>query len=385
MEKVREDAVSMGLQELLECVRKSSSDEIRRQIEFVLQQLEAPAAAATEEAESDDEEDEEDTDDPTEPIEGDLEDFLRPGSSELQGEELLCHKYLLPANSNLRQEPLRPSSRRNQTSVLSDNPLSRPITPRSFAHKQNNPISLPPDTSKPRATDSENSLLKSKQKASGGTTARRPNSANRKTYNRVSQPPKSQSDPSIGPERCTRTSLLVDKNITQSMTSTPENQRKSAVKSTQLSSNSLNNSLSPGSKLDPQPSVKAIKHLDGQISREVMHEYKEVFVSRPRINRTPEPDGESSPEQANITRSGTDLDMDSLANSSYAPNVDSSVYDGANDYDTTTIKLEFESSPPKVTPSTRSAKPNESKTTKVNQQSTRNVVTRARSKAKQNK
>ena len=65
-------------------------------------------------------------------LRGDLEDFLRPGSSELQGEELLCHKYLLPANSNLRQEPLRPSSRRNQTSVLSDNPLSRPITPRMF-------------------------------------------------------------------------------------------------------------------------------------------------------------------------------------------------------------------------------------------------------------
>ena len=377
--------MSMGLQELLECVRKSSSDEIRRQIEFVLQQLEAPAVAATEEAESDDEEDEEDTDDPTEPIEGDLEDFLRPSSSELQGEELLCHRYLLPANSSQRQEPPRPSSRRNQTSVLSDNPLSRPITPRSFAHKQNNQISLPPDTTRPQATASDDSLQKSKQKASGATTARRPNSANKQTYSRISQPPKSQSDPSIGPERSTRNSLAVDNNITQSMTSTPENQRKSVVRSTQLSFNSLNSSLSPGSKLDPQPSVKAIKHLDGQISREVMHEYKEVFVSRPRINRTPEPDGGSPSEQANLTRSGADLATDSLADSSYAPLVDSAVNDETNNYDSPNIKLEFEASPPKVIPSTRSAKPNESKTTKANQQNTRNVVTRARSKAKQTK
>ena len=375
----------MGLQELLECVRKSSSDEIRRQIEFVLQQLEAPAVVSTEEAESDDEEDEEDTDDPTEPIEGDLEDFLRSGSDELQGEELLCHKYLLPANANQRQEPPRPSSRRNQTSVLSDNPLSRPITPRSFAHKQNNPISLPPDTSKPRATASNNSLHKSKQKPSGGTTARKPNSANKQTYNRISQPPKSQSDPSIGPERGMRNSLVVDKSITQSMTSTPESQRKSVVRSTQLSDNSLNSSLSPGSKLDPQPSVKAIKQLDRQISREVMHEYKEVFVSRPRINRTPEPDGGSSPEQANVTRSGADLAMDTLADSSYAPVVDISVYDETSNQGIPTLKLEFDTSSPKVIPATRSAKPNESKASRANQQNTRNVVTRARSKAKQNK
>ncbi|KAI6654686.1 LisH domain-containing protein ARMC9 isoform X2 [Oopsacas minuta] len=389
--KVRDDAVSMGLQELLECVRKSSSNEIRRQIEFVLQQLESPAATSTLDTESDDEEDEEDTDDPTEPIEGDLEDFLRPSSHELHGEELLCHKYLYASNYTQRQELIRPTSKRNQVSFLSDNPLSRPITPRSFAHKQNNPISFPVESSKPRPSASDSTLVKSKQKA-GATSARRPHSANKQTHSRSTQPPKSQSDPSIGADKGVGASLTGDKSMNQSSSSTPENLRKSVIRSNQLSTSiSLNNSLSPGSKFDPQPSVKAIKKLDGQISREVMHEYKEVFVSRPRITRTPEPDEDSSPEQSDVTRSTTiNMATDSLGSGPYAPIIDKSPNDESNIPKDTipNVMLEFDVSPPKTIQSTRTTKQNESRAVKpnvTNQQNARNVVTRARSKAKQAK
>ena len=381
-------------------MRRSSSEETRRQIEFVLQQLEAPLSAAAEEAGSDDEEDEEDTDDPTEPIEGDLEDLLRPASAELHGEELLCLRYLFAPTAGHRQEPARPASKHNHVSLLSELPLSRPITPRSFAHRQNNPIPALPDSTSsgtlPLTSDPpSSSLLKSKQKPSGGATAAR-NSGHQQTQARSSNPPKSQSDPSIGPDRGARAGLKEETPASQSAASTPETQRRPVHRSSQLSASlSPSSCLSPQSKLDPQPSVRAIKKLEGQLSQEVMHEYKEVFVSRPRINRTPEPDEVSSPEQFRLSKSDATFTTDSLAAGSYPPVSDQMIFE-----ETPSLKevlsrshLEISTSPPhRPTQLIRAPKqtepsvaPKGSKGSSSHPQNARSVVTRARSKAKQTK
>ena len=421
--------MSMGLQELLECVRRTSSEETRRQIEFVLQQLDAPPDTTGAEetgTESDDEEDEQDTDDPTEPIEGDLEDFLRATSAELHGEELLCLRYLSAhSTAGLKQEATsRPASRRIHVSFLSDqNPLSRPITPRSFALRQNShpPLSVPPpDTIHPGVLSqtSDPSLLKSRHKSSaavtpGGPTARRPHSGHRQMPARSSHPSKSQSDPSLSAaDRAVRPA-----HQPPSVCTTPETQRRpvnnrSSQLSTSLSLSNTSASLSPGSKQDPQPSFKAIKKLEAHISKEGMHEYKEVFVSRPRINRTPEPDEDSSPEQVpRLSKSDASFaTSDSLApptGGSFPPLSDKLNFDEV--YNSREVlsrsHLEISTSPPnRPTPELIST-PRQSQqqqqqqqkqpppsVTKGNKasagthpQNTRNVVTRARSKAKQSK
>ena len=388
----------MGLQELLECVHKSSSEENRRQIEFVMHQLEVPPDSDTgrDGAESDDEEDEEDTDDPSEPIEGDLEDSLRAVSPDLEGEELLCQKYLYyPSNHSLKHETLRPGSRRNQVSFLVEGPLSRPITPRSFAHKQSNPISLPLTATNVRSAVSDSSLLsKSKQQVSG-ESSRRPNSGPKTRESQPKRPSKSRSDPSLCIDIDPSVSSTVREkkelsNSSETKYSTPELRRRTVVMSTQITSSiSVSSSLSPGSKADPQPSVRAIRKMEGQISRETMSEYKEVFVSRPRINRTPEPEDQEmsfqdSFDPADLTKSETST------TASYPPVAEGMVYEQVfNSKEIVPKVSKSGDETPQPLPATRGNKhadsSKSSKTAASTAQSTRSVVTRARSKAKQAK
>jgi|EP00945_MAST-04E_sp_MAST-4E-sp1_P003909 LisH domain-containing protein ARMC9 len=95
---LKNQALEMGMDEMLRRLMTHSDDEFKRQIEYILNQLKKEDSAGDDLSDGDDEEEEEDAEDPEEDEEPeeDDEETLQPPSSkdgEFEGEELLSNKY----------------------------------------------------------------------------------------------------------------------------------------------------------------------------------------------------------------------------------------------------------------------------------------------------
>ncbi|TRY85055.1 hypothetical protein DNTS_020231, partial [Danionella cerebrum] len=95
MPEVREEAKQMSIEEILRCYTKEENQELNRQIEYVIAQLNSDEAPEHE-TESDDEEEDDEDDDEENVMEADLdrEELLNPQARELSGEALLTTEYL---------------------------------------------------------------------------------------------------------------------------------------------------------------------------------------------------------------------------------------------------------------------------------------------------
>uniref|UniRef100_A0A3B3CMD1 LisH domain-containing protein ARMC9 n=1 Tax=Oryzias melastigma TaxID=30732 RepID=A0A3B3CMD1_ORYME len=121
---VRQEAKEMSVEEILRCYNKEKNQDLNRQIEFIIKQLNSDEEEGPE---SDDEDEEDDNDEDL--LETDLnrEEVLQPEHGELSGESLLTTEYLgimtNMAKAKRRSTPLP------QPHV--DGPLQRPVTPSS--------------------------------------------------------------------------------------------------------------------------------------------------------------------------------------------------------------------------------------------------------------
>uniref|UniRef100_A0A8C5QGU0 LisH domain-containing protein ARMC9 n=1 Tax=Leptobrachium leishanense TaxID=445787 RepID=A0A8C5QGU0_9ANUR len=120
---IREEARSMGMQEVLKCFIKEGNTDMNRQFEFIMRQL--GSEEQFDETEDEDEvEDEEDGEDVME-VDLDKDEALLPQAGELTGEKLLTSEYLGIMTHTLKKTTL--------PALLQsiDEPLQRPVTPRS--------------------------------------------------------------------------------------------------------------------------------------------------------------------------------------------------------------------------------------------------------------
>ncbi|KAM4771316.1 lisH domain-containing protein ARMC9 [Rhinophrynus dorsalis] len=123
---IRDEARSMGMEELLRCFIREGNADMNRQIEFIIRQLnseEKPEEAA----ESDDDEEEEDGDEEQDVLEADLDkdEVIQPQGAELAGEKLLTTEYLGIMTHTLKvKRKIFPVTMQSV-----DEPLQRPVTP----------------------------------------------------------------------------------------------------------------------------------------------------------------------------------------------------------------------------------------------------------------
>ncbi|KAK2835405.1 hypothetical protein Q5P01_015889 [Channa striata] len=155
---VRQEAKEMSVEEILRCYIKEGNPDLKRQIEFIIKQLNS---AEKEGPESDDEEDDDDNDEDL--MESDLykEEVIQPKPKELYGESLLTTEYLgIMTNMAKVKRRFNPLP---QQSV--DEPLQRPVTPSSHrngvGYRSNNQggeeRSLPPSQYSSRPPTSSSS------------------------------------------------------------------------------------------------------------------------------------------------------------------------------------------------------------------------------------
>ncbi|XP_024909829.1 lisH domain-containing protein ARMC9 isoform X3 [Cynoglossus semilaevis] len=121
---VRQEAKEMSVEEILRCYSKEGNPDLKRQIEFIIKQLNS---AEEEGPESDDEEDEDDNDEDLMESDLDKEEILQPQPRELSGESLLTTEYLGIMTNMAKVK--RNSAPLNQ--ARADEPLQRPVTPSS--------------------------------------------------------------------------------------------------------------------------------------------------------------------------------------------------------------------------------------------------------------
>ncbi|XP_031574195.1 lisH domain-containing protein ARMC9-like [Actinia tenebrosa] len=124
---IKEEARAMGMESILECFLVDENPDMKRQIQFIIKQLNTENPMATNDPESDDE-DEDDDDDEGDvvDIELDKQEILQPQNGELTGEELLTTEYAMG------RSPTKPNKMKNKltTELGPDHPLTRPTTPR---------------------------------------------------------------------------------------------------------------------------------------------------------------------------------------------------------------------------------------------------------------
>ncbi|NXK79748.1 ARMC9 protein, partial [Amazona guildingii] len=123
---VREEARAMGMEEILLCFVKEGNEEMIRQTEFIIKQLnsEEPFNDGTV---SDDEEEENDKEEDHDIMEADLDkdEVLQPQLGELAGEKLLTTEYLgIMTHTPKTKKKLFPGVHQS-----TDEPLQRPVTP----------------------------------------------------------------------------------------------------------------------------------------------------------------------------------------------------------------------------------------------------------------
>ncbi|NXO96845.1 ARMC9 protein, partial [Certhia brachydactyla] len=123
---VREEAKEMGMEEILRCFIKERNEEMVRQIEFVIKQLNSEEPF-NDNIVSDDEEEEEYEEEDSDILEPDLDkdEVLLPQLGELSGEKLLTTEYLGIMTHT-------PKTKKKQFAGVHqsiDEPLQRPVTP----------------------------------------------------------------------------------------------------------------------------------------------------------------------------------------------------------------------------------------------------------------
>ncbi|XP_067659253.1 lisH domain-containing protein ARMC9-like [Haliotis asinina] len=118
---IREAAKAMDMEEILRCFIKDGQQDMNRQIEFIIKQLNSNEAG--DEYESDDEEEEDDDEEDQDALEADLDkdEMIRPQPGELAGESMLCRDYQGEADGSNRK--------RHTDRVSMHEPLTRPATP----------------------------------------------------------------------------------------------------------------------------------------------------------------------------------------------------------------------------------------------------------------
>ncbi|XP_044146042.1 lisH domain-containing protein ARMC9 isoform X2 [Bufo gargarizans] len=125
---IREEARAMGMQEVLRCFIKEGNQDMNRQIEFIIRQLNSEEKF-DEAAESDDDEEVEDEEEEDDVLEADLDkdEVVQPQAGELSGEKLLTTEYLGIMTHTLKVR------KRMFPGILQsiDEPLQRPVTPSS--------------------------------------------------------------------------------------------------------------------------------------------------------------------------------------------------------------------------------------------------------------
>ncbi|NXC86038.1 ARMC9 protein, partial [Cercotrichas coryphoeus] len=123
---VREEAKEMGMEEILRCFIKERNEEMVRQIEFVIKQLNSEEPF-NDNIVSDDDEEEEYEEEDSDILEPDLDkdEVLLPQMGELSGEKLLTTEYLGIMTHT-------PKTKKKQFAGVHqsiDEPLQRPVTP----------------------------------------------------------------------------------------------------------------------------------------------------------------------------------------------------------------------------------------------------------------
>ncbi|NWH35349.1 ARMC9 protein, partial [Chloropsis hardwickii] len=123
---VREEAKEMGMEEILRCFIKERNEEMVRQIEFVIKQLNSEEPF-NDSIVSDDDEEEEYEEEDSDILEPDLDkdEVLLPELGELSGEKLLTTEYLGIMTHT-------PKTKKKQFAGVHqsiDEPLQRPVTP----------------------------------------------------------------------------------------------------------------------------------------------------------------------------------------------------------------------------------------------------------------
>ncbi|NWT77844.1 ARMC9 protein, partial [Lanius ludovicianus] len=123
---VREEAKEMGMEEILRCFIKERNEEMVRQIEYVIKQLNSEEPF-NDSIVSDDEEEEEYVEDDRDILEPDLDkdEVLMPQLGELSGEKLLTTEYL----GIMTHTPKTKKKQFAGVHQTTDEPVQRPVTP----------------------------------------------------------------------------------------------------------------------------------------------------------------------------------------------------------------------------------------------------------------
>ncbi|NXM49517.1 ARMC9 protein, partial [Gymnorhina tibicen] len=123
---VREEAKEMGMEEILRCFIKERNEEMVRQIEYVIKQLNSEEPF-NDSIVSDDEEEEEYEEEDRDILEPDLDkdEVLVPQLGELSGEKLLTTEYL----GIMTHTPKTKKKQFAGVHQSTDEPLQRPVTP----------------------------------------------------------------------------------------------------------------------------------------------------------------------------------------------------------------------------------------------------------------
>ncbi|NXU18778.1 ARMC9 protein, partial [Pardalotus punctatus] len=165
---VREEAKAMGMEEILRCFIKERNEEMVRQIEFVIKQLNSEEPF-NDSIGSDDEEEEECEEEDHDILEPDLDkdEVLLPQLGELSGEKLLTTEYLGIMTHT-------PKTKKKQFAGVHqsiDEPLQRPVTPgyhrtaylmsenyTSSCHDRDEKLQSPPSGRSPICAGSQSSI-----------------------------------------------------------------------------------------------------------------------------------------------------------------------------------------------------------------------------------
>ncbi|XP_018096826.1 lisH domain-containing protein ARMC9 isoform X1 [Xenopus laevis] len=173
---IREEARSMGVEEILRWYIREGNPDMNCHIEFIIRQLNSEDKF-DESVESDDEEEEKDDEEDEDALEADLDkdEIIHAQSGELSGEKLLTTDYLgimtnsfkvkkrmfagiLQSADEPLQRPVTPSSHRAMNTVRKNSNSPSPLT-NTFKSSQANKMSLsssrPPTRSGSRASSSD--------------------------------------------------------------------------------------------------------------------------------------------------------------------------------------------------------------------------------------
>ncbi|KAJ8021710.1 LisH domain-containing protein ARMC9 [Holothuria leucospilota] len=124
--EIRDEARSIGMEEILKCFIKEDTPEMNRQLQFIIKQLNSDVEV--DDADSDDEEEDEEEDQDQDAMEADLDkaEIITPRPGELFGEKLLTTEYLgQEVKSSLSQRGQSSKSRQGSAGIPETKPVNQ--------------------------------------------------------------------------------------------------------------------------------------------------------------------------------------------------------------------------------------------------------------------